>query len=212
MTPLRQLNRKPRILEIGFGCGHWNKGVGARLLKSYFTNDGGPDVSLFEVDYGGNYDTDINIKNCIEQFDRDHPGVVDKVFFGDQSNATFLGEIVAATGGAFDVIIDDGSHHVAHQRASLAALLMAAASAHRNVLGAQRAREDAVQRRDARDELGHGRRRHWAGNHGVDARRARRRGREPRHRDDQHRREALPQRAQQLHCARVVGVAAACVL
>lgn len=34
LTPMRQLTRKVRILEIGFGCAHWNKGVGARLLKA----------------------------------------------------------------------------------------------------------------------------------------------------------------------------------
>ena len=78
--------------------------------QSVFTNDRGQDVSLFEIDYGGNYESDLKIKSCIEKFNQEHPGVADKVFFGDQSNTTFLAEIVSNTGGALDVIIDDGGH------------------------------------------------------------------------------------------------------
>jgi len=38
-----------------------------------------------------------------------------KIFIGDQSDRTFLNQVVESAGGHFDIIIDDGSHRVEHQ-------------------------------------------------------------------------------------------------
>lgn len=38
-----------------------------------------------------------------------------KIFIGDQSDYDFLGRFVKQSGGAFDIVIDDGSHLVPHQ-------------------------------------------------------------------------------------------------
>ena len=46
-----------------------------------------------------------------------------KVLRGDQTDESFLGRVVNSVGGAnFDLIIDDGSHHPAHQLASFSFL------------------------------------------------------------------------------------------
>jgi len=49
---------------------------------------------------------------CVDKFLQRWPKVA--VHRGDQSNTTFLNDIVTATGG-FDIIVDDGGHMVAQQ-------------------------------------------------------------------------------------------------
>ena len=44
------------------------------------------------------------------------------VYYGDQSNTTFLSHFLERSGGNFDVIIDDGSHLPSHQVISFEAL------------------------------------------------------------------------------------------
>ena len=44
------------------------------------------------------------------------------IFTGDQSNATFLEEVIAKSGGKFDIIIDDGGHYMNQQMISLETL------------------------------------------------------------------------------------------
>jgi len=41
-----------------------------------------------------------------------------RLYHGDQGNVTFLKEMVADSGGEFDIIIDDGSHDPRHQMIS----------------------------------------------------------------------------------------------
>ena len=112
LTPLRSSPHKLRVLEIGFGCGHYNNGVGARLIKNFFQSDGGPDVLLWEIDYLEVGIDERGIRQCMDKFHKEHPGVVEDVFFGDQSNVTFLDQVVRATGGQYDVLIDDGGHQL----------------------------------------------------------------------------------------------------
>ena len=38
-----------------------------------------------------------------------------KIFIGDQSDYSFLHQVVQESGGAFDIVIDDGSHLISHQ-------------------------------------------------------------------------------------------------
>lgn len=47
-----------------------------------------------------------------------HTGGRRQVFIGDQSDTKFLDAVIDATGGGFDVVIDDGSHVVEHQLTS----------------------------------------------------------------------------------------------
>lgn len=112
LTPLRSSPRKLRVLEIGFGCGHYNNGVGARVIKNFFQSDGGPDVLLWDIDYVEIGIDERGIRQCMDKFNKEYPGVVEDVFFGDQSNVTFLEQVVRATGGHYDVVIDDGGHQL----------------------------------------------------------------------------------------------------
>jgi hypothetical protein len=47
------------------------------------------------------------------------------IYTGDQSNVTFLEEVIALSGGKFDVIIDDGGHYMNQQIISLETLYKA---------------------------------------------------------------------------------------
>jgi hypothetical protein len=53
----------------------------------------------------------IDIDPQCEQFE----GGRRKMFVGDQSDDDFLNRVVRESGGAFDIVIDDGSHRVEHQ-------------------------------------------------------------------------------------------------
>ena len=92
-TLLAPLRHAPvRLLEIGLDSGN-----GTLLWKEYFDS-----VELFGID--SNPDTGNT------------PGArLAQIFIGDASNATFLQEVMRATGGNFDVIIDDGGHSFTQQ-------------------------------------------------------------------------------------------------
>jgi hypothetical protein len=87
-----------RMLEIGV-----LDGGSLHLWRRYF----GPDATLFGID----------IDQGCAQFD----GKDGKVRIGSQADAAFLKSVIAEMGGV-DVVIDDGSHIAAHQRASFDAL------------------------------------------------------------------------------------------
>jgi hypothetical protein len=63
----------------------------------------------------------IDIDPQCRQFEGDRR----RMFVGDQSDRDFLQRVVRESGGAFDVIIDDGSHRVAHQLTSFDCLFPA---------------------------------------------------------------------------------------
>lgn len=88
------------MLEIGLGC-DMNYGPG----KSYYTwLEYLPNVELYYIEYDG---------ACAAKWAGKTLGAT--IYPGDQANVTFLEEFIAATGGDFDVIIDDGGHTMNQQ-------------------------------------------------------------------------------------------------
>lgn len=87
-----------RFLEIGV-----SKGGSLRMWREYF----GPEAVLYGID----------IDPACAQFD----GKAGKVRIGSQDDPAFLAGVVDEMGGV-DVVLDDGSHVMAHVRASLAVL------------------------------------------------------------------------------------------
>ncbi len=92
------LGRRPRFLEIGV-----SKGGSLQLWRSYF----GPEAVIFGID--------------IDPRCRAFDGAAGQVRVGSQDDAGFLAGVVEEMGGV-DLVLDDGSHEMAHVRASLAAL------------------------------------------------------------------------------------------
>ena len=106
-------DRPIRMLEIGFGCGHHNHGTSALMWHKFFKSMGGK-LDLWEVDYK---DEKGNHAKCVKNFMEKHSpqgDIVKNVYLGDQGNQTFMKEVVAASGGKYDIVIDDGGH-VGHQ-------------------------------------------------------------------------------------------------
>jgi hypothetical protein len=87
-----------RLLEIGV-CAPEMPGASLKGWYEYF-----PNATIFGYD--------IADGRC---FDNDRI----KTFIGDQSDPADLARFLEFSGGAFDIIIDDGSHKDAHQQASL---------------------------------------------------------------------------------------------
>jgi hypothetical protein len=97
--PLPDGTRRPlRLLEIGV-----SHGGSLQLWRKYF----GPDAIVFGIDVD---------PRCAEL-----DGPETRVRIGSQSDAAFLATVVDEMGGV-DIVIDDGSHHARHQRASFDAL------------------------------------------------------------------------------------------
>lgn len=117
--PLRRSNIGIRMLEIGFGCGHHNHGSSALLWKSYFSFLNGPGVKLWAIDYGPPLQ---ELQACIRNFTTTWPGVIEKVYTGDQGNVDFINEVVRNTGGKFDIVVDDGAHNYRAQMPSFKTL------------------------------------------------------------------------------------------
>ena len=90
--------RPVRFLEIGV-----NKGGSLQMWRQYF----GDEAVLFGID--------INA-DCA-QFD----GQAGQVRIGSQADPEFLGKVIEEMGGV-DVVLDDGSHRMAHVRATFEAL------------------------------------------------------------------------------------------
>ena len=90
---------KFKFLEIGV-----NHGGSLQIWRKYF----GPDATIFGVDID---------KRCAAV--GDPPSI--NIRIGSQADLPFLRSVVKEMGG-IDVVLDDGSHYVSHQRASFEAL------------------------------------------------------------------------------------------
>jgi len=104
-----------RILEIGLGCvnnvaygkGHsYTPGRSLRVWQAWLPS---AEIHMAEWD-----------KECAEKF---RPELGNKLYVGDQGDASFLQTIVDANGPHyFDVIIDDGGHAFNHMKVSFSVL------------------------------------------------------------------------------------------
>jgi len=102
LEPLR--DQPLKMLEIGLGC-DMGYGPGA----SYYTwLEFLPNVDLYYIEYDA---------KCAKKWASKTTGAT--IFPGDQANVTFLNEFLEATGGNFDVIIDDGGHSMNQQLTSI---------------------------------------------------------------------------------------------
>ncbi|KAG4439331.1 hypothetical protein IFR05_005206 [Cadophora sp. M221] len=102
LDPVR--DRPLKMLEIGLGC---NMAYGPG--KSYYTwLEFLPNVDLYYIEYD---------RACVEKWSHDMKNV--KVFTGDQADTKFLETFISASGGGFDIIIDDGGHFMNQQITSL---------------------------------------------------------------------------------------------
>jgi SAM-dependent methyltransferase len=96
LAPLR--NKNITLLEIGV-----YKGASLRMWEEYF-----PKAKIYGID--------IN-PDC-KQYESKRT----KIFIGDQADTKFLKEVCKKIGGRFDVIIDDGGHHMKPQQVSFVEL------------------------------------------------------------------------------------------
>lgn len=104
LLPLRHLNIS--LLEIGLGCGMpWGAGHSLSLWRELL-----PRATYYSIEFDA---------KCAEEF-RSELG--NRLFVGDQGDPAFVNRVLDAV-GPLHVIIDDGSHRVEHQRASLLHLL-----------------------------------------------------------------------------------------
>ncbi|RYG97820.1 class I SAM-dependent methyltransferase [archaeon] len=98
-------NSPVRMLEIGFGCGHNVHGSSALVWNKFFSQ-----LKYYTVDYMDNTNAHT-VQKCVKGFQISYPGIVQKVWLGDQSNVTFLQQIAKENPEKrFDIIIDDGGH------------------------------------------------------------------------------------------------------
>ena len=99
LLPVR--HRYIQLLEIGLGCDTtWGAGHSVDLWHELL-----PRMTYYSIEHH---------RDCALAF---VPRLGDRQFIGDQSNGAFLDECTAKT-GPLDVVIDDGSHNVNHQRYS----------------------------------------------------------------------------------------------
>ena len=110
LEPLR--DQPIRLLEIGIGAtgGRWD----ARIVHG--RNSGGASIKMWEAYFPNAEIVAIDI-NPASYLDNDRV----QTFVVDQSDAQELHEFIAKQ-APFDVIIDDGSHHPAHQQLTLSIL------------------------------------------------------------------------------------------
>ena len=110
LRPLRDL--PVRFFEIGLGCTMlYGAGASVKLWKDYFRH---PDFELFV----GEYDVD-----CVESGRA--TGILSgdlKIVIGDQGDSETVARWGRETGGAFDIVVDDGSHRGDHQYISFQGL------------------------------------------------------------------------------------------
>ena len=93
-----------KFLEIGLGCNYkvGNAGMGhtsgnsARLWRKV-----APKAELWEAEYDG---------KCVASQRRLWGQLNVRTLVGDQGNSSVLDSWIAQSGGAYDVVIDDGSH------------------------------------------------------------------------------------------------------
>lgn len=91
---------KVKFLEIGV-----SKGGSLQMWRSYF----GPEATIYGID--------------IDPACRALDGVAGSVRIGSQDDKAFLESVIAEMGGV-DIVLDDGSHHMAHVHKSLEILFM----------------------------------------------------------------------------------------
>lgn len=105
LAPYRDTHFK--MLEIGLGC-DMNYGPGASYYTwlEYF-----PHVDLYYIEYDA---------ACAERWAANTTGAT--IFSGDQADVAFLHRFMREAGADFDVIIDDGGHHMNQQIVSLETL------------------------------------------------------------------------------------------
>mmetsp|Transcript_8058 Transcript_8058/g.13407 ORF Transcript_8058/g.13407 Transcript_8058/m.13407 type:complete len:277 (+) Transcript_8058:13-843(+) len=99
-----QINRGYRFMEIGAGCAQPQKKKGMDIWSALFDHAKNDKIWVAEMK-----------RKCIQKMDRlmSIPSGI-KFLFGDQSNVNDLQRWVNDTGGAFDAIVDDGSHKNIH--------------------------------------------------------------------------------------------------
>jgi hypothetical protein len=84
------------MLEIGLGCNCnmiYGPGASIPVWRDFF----GPDLTLEMLEFDSKCAKDYIIK-------------VNRIFIGDQANATYLRSIVAERKDFDDLIVDDGGH------------------------------------------------------------------------------------------------------
>ena len=95
--PYYHHNPTMKMLEIGLGCDMgYGPGASVSVYKKLF-----PRASLWEAEYDA---------ACV---DKHRDGMLKGIglLTGDQGNTTVLDSWIEASGGNFDVVIDDGGHH-----------------------------------------------------------------------------------------------------
>ena len=90
-----------KVLEIGLGCTMNSGSASIMLWQKYFAN-----VDLWMAD--------IDTK-CADEVQHTLPN---PILIGDQSSPIDMQRWLNISGGAFDLIVDDGSHNSGHQLAS----------------------------------------------------------------------------------------------
>jgi len=117
--PLRE---KPvRLVEIGV-----EQGRSMKAWQLYLPNAS----HIYGIGYGNFQAAGSRPRDCFADAHTRAAvgtGVPCTLYQGDQSSREFLDAFVAATGGAFDVVIDDGSHVPSHQRLTFERLFPAVA-------------------------------------------------------------------------------------
>lgn len=113
LSPLR--NKNVKLVEIGV-----EKGRSLQTWQVYF----GSKAKIYGIGYGNfqksKYDDCGNVMET--KVGVNHEGQICRIYRGDQSDVPFLNYFANATGGNFDVLIDDGSHLPSHQMVSFETL------------------------------------------------------------------------------------------
>ncbi|CAD7970884.1 unnamed protein product [Amoebophrya sp. A25] len=93
---LRKRREPVRFFEIGLGCTmRYGAGGSRQIWEAYFDH-----VDLWFGEYN---------RECVKQYRENNPNFKN-IVEGDQSNKEDLQRWVAASGGNFDVVVDDGGH------------------------------------------------------------------------------------------------------
>ena len=61
-------------------------------------------------------------EQCVKSFIKQHADVCEAVYMGNQADKVFMNDVVAGSGGQYDLIIDDGGHSVFEQKPSFEVL------------------------------------------------------------------------------------------
>ncbi|KAL7529241.1 hypothetical protein ACHAXR_002863 [Thalassiosira sp. AJA248-18] len=98
LLPYYQRVPNMKMLEIGLGCDmKYGPGASVSLWKKLF-----PTAELWEAEYDG---------ECVAKSLREGSLEGINALVGDQGDVPTLDSWISRSGGAFDVVIDDGGHH-----------------------------------------------------------------------------------------------------